>query len=81
MIGKSRKVSVMQQQQQDKQFDITTALRTRKPLRKTTLATLMEEVDGKGGMDTQQLQNRLKGRKLSITQGQSVVLTSDVCLI
>lgn len=80
MLGKSRKVSVMLQQ--DKQFDITTALKTRKPLRKTTMATLMEEVDSKGGMDThQQLQSRMKGRKLSIERGMSLVLTLSIHMV
>ena len=66
---------MMQQQQQD--FDITTALKTRKPLRKTTKATMMEGMDSKGDVDLQQqLQSRLKGRKLSTELGESVVLSS-----
>lgn len=65
---------MMQQQQHD--FDITTALKTRKPLRKTTMATLMEGMESKGGVDLQQqLQNKLKGRKLSIDLGQSLVIS------
>ena len=65
---------MMQQQQPD--FDITAALKTRKPLRKTTMATLMEGMDSKGGVDLkqqqqqQQLENRLRGRKLNIGLGQ-----------
>lgn len=63
---------------QDKQFDIATALKSRKPLRKTTTATLMEGMGpgvkggGGGGMDLQQqIQSRLKGRKLSVELGQA----------
>lgn len=76
MLGKNRKKSTLQQQQQD--FDITAALKTRKPLRKTTMATLMEGMDSKGAVDQQeqqQVQNRLRGRKPSIELGQLVVLS------
>lgn len=76
LLGKNRKKLTLQQQQQD--FDITAALKTRKPLRKTTMATLMEGMDSKGAVDQQQqqqVQNRLRGRKPSIEIGQLVVLS------
>ena len=69
LLGKSR---LTQKAMEDNQFDITEALKTRKPLRRTTKPNLMgSSGDGAGGMD-KQLQNQLKGRKLStIEQGQS----------
>ena len=78
---------MMQQQQPD--FDITAALKTRKPLRKTTMATLMEGMDSRGGVDLQQqqqqqqqqLESRLRGRKPSIGLGRLVVNVFIIFLV
>ena len=71
--GKTRKKSVLQQQQ-DNQFDIAAALKSRRPLRKTTTATMIEGLGTPAGGDSggnlqQQLQSRMKGRKLSTERG------------
>ena len=68
---------MVQKGMEDNQFDITEALKTRKPLRKTTRANLMGGA-GSGGRGSegqdlqQQLQKKLREKKLStIEQGLS----------
>lgn len=54
----------MQKVKDDNQFDITEALKARKPLRKTTKASLMGGGDENGGINLQQqLKNKVKGKK------------------
>ena len=69
--GKTRK-PVLQNGNQE--FDIATALKTRKPLRKTTKVNLIEGAgsgDQSSGLQ-QQLQSKLKGMKLTTEIGQSI---------
>ncbi|CAI8053301.1 hypothetical protein GBAR_LOCUS29145 [Geodia barretti] len=67
--GKTHKISVLQKGKDDNQFDITEALKTRKPLRKTTKAKLLVDTGLEGSEKGENflLKNRLKGSKLSST--------------
>ena len=66
--GKTRKSLVFQKQS----IDIAAALKSRKPLRKTSMATnfALEGVGLQGGGLQQQLASKLKGKKLSFEQGE-----------
>jgi hypothetical protein len=69
ILGKTHKISVLQKGKDDNQFDITEALKTRKPLRKTTKAKLLVGTRPEGSENGENflLKNRLKGSKLSST--------------
>ena len=60
---------MLQKGKDDNQFDITEALKTRKPLRKTTKAKLLVGTRPEGSENGENflLKNRLKGSKLSST--------------
>ena len=60
---------MLQKGKDDNQFDITEALKTRKPLRKTTKAKLLVDTGLEGSEKGENffLKNRLKGSKLSST--------------
>ena len=73
--GKTRKLAALQKQLGDKQFDIAQALKSRKPLRKTSTAVKAEQMgsitaDSGGGDLQQMLRSKLKDRKLSVPQGR-----------
>ena len=75
VLGKTRKPVLRNGNQE---FDITAALKTRKPLRKTTKVNLIEGAGpgGRGSDLQQRLQSQLKGMKLSTEIGQSTTYTS-----